>query len=108
MTPHLPAPLAAYFAAVNDHRYQDAAACFRANASVHDEDHDYRGSEEILGWIEDTCLKYSPKAEVRSVVDFGGKVIVTAEVSGNFPGSPAELDYSFSISREEITRLSIE
>lgn len=108
MTPHLPAPLADYFAAVNDERHEDAAACFRPDAIVQDEGSEHRGTDEILAWLEETCRKYSSRSEPRSVVDLGGKIIVTAEVRGNFPGSPAELDFSFGISREKITSLSIE
>jgi len=108
MQPHLPAPLADYFAAVNDERHEDAVACFRPDATVQDEGNDYRGHDEILGWLEETCRKYSSRIEPRGVVDLGGKVIVTAGVRGNFPGSPVELDFSFGISREKITSLSIE
>lgn len=41
------------------------------------------------------------------VVQRGGKTIVTARVSGNFPGSPVNLDHIFGIEGDRIASLEI-
>lgn len=104
----LPQAISDYFAAVNDERVQDAAACFAPDALVHDENHDHAGSAAILSWIENTTRDYQPKAEVIRIEAAGGTFVVTATVSGTFPGSPVELAYSFTVSDGKIARLSIQ
>ena len=105
-----PQVLSDYFAAVNEGRMDDAAACFASEARVHDESHDYVGPEAIRAWIEDTTLKYQPKTEVTRMeaATDEGAFTATATVSGTFPGSPVQLDYTFAVTDEKITLLSIQ
>ena len=104
---HLPEPLPDYFRAANAGNAGDAAACFAEEAVVHDEDQEHRGHLAIRDWVVETTRRYSPRMEPLSVTDDGKTVIVTAEVSGNFPGSPIELEYCFQIRRGRIIRLEI-
>ncbi len=105
-----PQVLSDYFTAVNERRLNDATSCFAPDALVHDESHDHAGAEAIHAWIENTTRKYQPQAEVTHVdtAAEGGAFIATATVSGTFPGSPAQLHYTFSIAEGKITRLSIQ
>ncbi|MBN8420588.1 MAG: nuclear transport factor 2 family protein [Verrucomicrobia bacterium] len=105
-----PQVLSAYFAAVNERRLDDAAACFAPDARVHDENHDHVGTDAIRQWIEETTHKYQPKAEVTHVAATAdaGAFIATATVSGTFPGSPVQLGYTFTVAGEKITHLSIQ
>ncbi len=103
-----PQALSDYFAAVNDGRLDEAAACFASDALVHDENHDHAGVEAIRAWIEDTTRQYQPKAEVTRIEAVDDTFIATATVSGTFPGSPVELAYTFTVREEKIVRLSIQ
>lgn len=104
---HLPDPLPEYFRAANQGDAEKASACFAEEAVVHDEDEEHQGRAAIRVWIEKTTARYSPHTVPREVTDDGKKTIVTAMVSGTFPGSPIELEYCFQIRRGRIARLEI-
>ncbi|MES2924960.1 MAG: nuclear transport factor 2 family protein [Verrucomicrobiota bacterium] len=101
-------PIQRYFAAANDRRIDDACACFSADAHVHDESNDHHGTTEIRAWIEETGRQYQPQVVVLRTVGSGDKKVVTVRVSGNFPGSPVELDFDFTLANGTISTLSIE
>jgi len=103
----LPPPISRYFSAANEGRSEDAAACFTAGALVHDEGHDHTGRAAIQECVAETGSKYSPQTEVIRVKESGGAFVVTAKVSGDFPGSPVELEYHFELSGGEISKLQI-
>jgi hypothetical protein len=101
-------PIQCYFAAANARRTDDACDCFSPDAHVHDENHDHHGTAAIRAWIEETGRKYQPQVEILRTEETGDSVTVTGLVSGDFPGSPVELDYSFTLANGTISRLSIE
>lgn len=102
----LPAPVAAYFTA--DERGPDELArCFTTDAIVVDERHTHRGRAAIAAWRADTAAKYSSTSEPLTAHVEGAKVIVSARVTGNFPGSPVELRYAFTTAGDSIARLEI-
>jgi hypothetical protein len=103
----LPPVIPDYFAAANDGRIDDVAACFAQDARVQDENHDHVGRDAIRAWVADTTQKYQPKNEVLRVIETNGTYVATSRVSGNFPGSPAELDFTFTVRDEKIGTLSI-
>jgi hypothetical protein len=74
---------------------------------VHDEGRTHRGPEAIRGWIEDAARKYRPQVEPLRAVETDGRLTVTARVSGDFPGSPVELDFGFTLRDGRIARLEI-
>jgi len=98
MSLELPDPLPAYFAAQNALDADAMTACFAADAEVHDEGGTYVGRDAIHGWKEDTIARYGIRIEPLEASDAGDKTMVTARVAGNFPGSPANLTYSFGLS----------
>lgn len=106
MTPALPAPIAQYFAA----DAKDSAAiaqCFTADAVVVDERQTHQGREAIARWKAEASAKYDYVSTPIAVTAEGVKTIVTAHVAGNFPGSPVDLRYAFTLSGEAIARLEI-
>ncbi len=107
MNTPLPPILTAYFTAANALRVDETSACFAPDAIVHDEGRTYADPAAIHGWIEETVRKYGARVEVRAVQQAEGKVIVTGLVSGNFPGSPAELDYEFTLRDGLITGFKV-
>lgn len=104
----LPEVILDYIAAANEARIEDATACFTDTALVHDENHDYRGREAIRDWIAETTRSSQPKNEVVSVRSDGTAFVVISTISGNFPGSPVDLEFRFEIVDGKIAKLVIE
>jgi len=93
--PELPDNLVRYFAAQNRHDADEMAACFAPAAEVHDEGHSYIGRDAIRKWKIETIAKYGISIEPLTATEGGNGLAVVAKVTGNFPGSPAELKYDF-------------
>jgi hypothetical protein len=96
MQPHLPKPIADYIAADNGDDKEAFGLCFNDNAVVRDEGHTYEGLTAIENWRAVSKAKYR-----------NGKTIVTSRLTGNFPGSPADVDFAFSIVGRKIAMLEI-
>jgi hypothetical protein len=107
MSIELPKPIAAYFAA---EKAADAAAlarCFASDGVVHDEGGSFTGRAAIERWNATARAKYH-----HTVVPLGstareGATVVIGRVSGQFPGSPVELQHVFRLDGDEITSLEI-
>lgn len=104
----LPPIIRDYFAAANDGRIDDTIACFAESALVHDENHHHVGHAAIREWVADTTQQFQPKTEILRAIETNGSFVATARVSGNFPGSPADLDFCFTLADEKISNLSIQ
>ena len=100
----LPEPLPRYFAAQNALDADVMTACFAPDAVVHDEGGTYSGNEAIRGWKRDTIAKYGISIDALQASQQGDKTIVIARVTGNFPGSPANLTYEFGIAPNGLIR----
>lgn len=102
----LPKPIAEYFAADKT----DGAAvakCFTVDAMVIDEKKTYTGRDAIAAWKSEASARYDYAAEPVDIDDEDDRVIVTAHLTGNFPGSKVDLRYAFTLSGDAITRLEI-
>lgn len=102
----LPKPIAEYFAA----DATDGAAvarCFTPDAVVVDEKQEHRGRDAIARWKAEASMKYDYVSEPIALDDQGGTMIVTAHLTGNFPGSPVDLRYGFTLAGDAIARLEI-
>jgi hypothetical protein len=108
MSTTLSEPLKAYFDAKNRHDIDAMLAPFAADAVVKDEGEERRGLAAIRAWLDETNRKYRPTAEVTDVAATGGWTIVTAAISGDFPGSPAQLRFAFALEAGKVARLEIE
>jgi hypothetical protein len=93
-TATLPEPVAAYIAAANAQDARAVTACFAEHAVVLDEGHTRQG---VAG----------PTVEVLHVEATDGRTVLAGQVSGNFPGSPVELRYVFTLDDGKIARLEI-
>jgi SnoaL-like domain len=102
----LPEPIADYFAA--DARDGAAvASCFSADAVVVDEKQTYTGRDAIAQWKAEASRKYDYVSEPVAIENAAGRIVVTARLTGNFPGSPIDLRYAFTLAGNIITRLEI-
>jgi len=79
----------------------------RGNAVVQDEGNTHRGSEAIARWIGETTLTAHPVVEPLRSAAVEGRLLVTAKVSGSFPGSPVDLNFEFTLAKGKIVKLQI-
>ena len=106
--PELAPAIAAYITAANTRDTSAITDCFAEDANVVDEGQHQVGTAAIARWMEDTGRRYQPRVEVIKVQHRTGKVLVSNVVSGNFPGSPLELRYTFRLNAQgKISRLDI-
>ena len=103
MTDTLPAPIADYFSADTP---EGIAMCFTQDGIAIDERNTHRGRDEIRTWREEVG-KISFSHEILSVRRDGNRVTVATRVSGNFKGSPVDLDNVFDLEGDLISRLEI-
>jgi len=106
MNIELPPTIAAFFQAFNAHDTDIFTALFTGNAFVADEGREYRGTAAIKGWIQKANASYKPRAAPTDLAYSDEKIVVTAQVSGTFPGSPAPLHYHFTLKGDKIAALT--
>jgi hypothetical protein len=107
MSTKLPEPLAAYFAGHNNHDVDAMIGLFTDGAIVKDEGQERHGRPAIRKWMEESNAKYSVTVAILNIADMAANTTVTGRVSGNFPGSPVELRFIFTLDQGKITRLEI-
>ncbi len=107
-TNHTPDVIARYLKVAPEGDLDTLVACFTSDAEVIDEGTTYRGRDAIRGWREAVAAAFTC---TMSVVDIEAgdaeRFVVTAELEGNFPGSPVVLKYQFTLRGGLITALEI-
>jgi uncharacterized protein (TIGR02246 family) len=103
----LPDPIAAYFAAEQANDAEAVARCFAEDGTVHDEKALRTGRAAIAAWMQAAKAQYAQRSEPVSLRADGGWHVVSARVSGNFPGSPAMIDHAFRLAGGTIRSLEI-
>jgi ketosteroid isomerase-like protein len=107
MSADLPIPIAIYIAAANRGETEALAQCFAGDAVVRDEGKTIKGLAAIQKWMIETKQKYQHTIEPLASTQKDGKTIVTNRLTGNFPGSPVELEFVFTLDRDKIAALEI-
>ena len=102
----LPAPVAAYFAA-DTTGAEAVAQCFSDGAVVIDKRQEYRGRTAIARWKAEASATFPYTVERLGVHVSGDQTTATGRVTGEFPGSPVELQYRFTLEGDKIARLEI-
>ncbi|MHC2066279.1 nuclear transport factor 2 family protein [Bremerella sp. T1] len=106
MSLNLPQAVTNYFQA-DELNGESVARCFTESAVVTDEGNTYRGQAAIRQWKDDIAAKYDYTCEPFNSVHEDGKVVVTCRLTGNFPGSPADLRFRFELEGDQIATLEI-
>lgn len=106
MTLQLSKPIAIYFTAEKADP-ETFARCFVEDAIVKDEGQTYIGLAAIKRWRTETQAKYVYSSEPFASAKEEGKTIITSRLTGNFPGSPIDLRYFFTIDGDTIASLEI-
>jgi ketosteroid isomerase-like protein len=104
---HLPPAIDLYVKAENAGDVESLAECFASDAIVRDEGHTYEGLAAIKAWKAETKKRYNHIVEPLEVAQRDGKTVLKAKLSGNFPGSPVTLAFSFVFEDGKITSLEI-
>lgn len=108
MTVTIPDVIARYYRLTGEADVDAFVACFTDDAIVADEDRTYEGPAAIRAWRERTAAEYDYRAVPESVEEqAGGNIVVTAVVSGTFPGSPVRLRHRFTLRDGLIGALTI-
>ena len=107
MAIELPEPIARYFAADRSVDTDSAMRQFTETAVVTDEGRTYVGPAAIESWMVVSLAEYSYVVDPFEVTEQDGQTIVTAHLTGNFPGSPVDLRYRFELSDNKIAALEI-
>ncbi len=103
----VPEPVAAYLASEEAKGADALSRCFTEDGTVHDEGQDYHGRDSIRQWKQAADAKYRYVFQTINVQTFGDLVTVRARLTGEFPGSPVELDHIFKLSGDKMASLEI-
>jgi hypothetical protein len=103
----LPTPIAIYIDAENRGDTEALAQCFAEDAVVRDEGKTIEGLADIKQWKAETKKKYQHTVEPLALVQKDGRIIVTNRLTGNFPGSPIDLEFVFTLDGNKIASLDI-
>ena len=103
----LPASVATYFDISNGMDIMHIIDCFTQDATVTDEGNTYCGHDAIQSWKRATKEKFEYTVEPINLFHDGDQVTVTANVVGNFSGSPVQLDHTFHLVDGKIKSLKI-
>jgi uncharacterized protein (TIGR02246 family) len=93
--------------AQNKHDHIAYADCFTEDAIVFDEGHNHEGRQEIKTWVEAANTKYQSVMEPIDYDESADIGVLTAKVSGTFPGSPINLKYNMELTEGLISSLKI-
>ena len=107
MPVRLPPPIALYVEAENAGDVESLSECFAADAVVRDERRTYEGLAAIKTWKAETKRKYQHTVEPLASAREGDRIVVTCRLTGNFPGSPIEVRFVFTLSGDKIATLEI-
>ena len=81
---------------------------FSDDSTVVDEGETYHGLDEIRAWRTGPAIKYTYATEVLDREDKGaGRHLVTARLTGNFPGGTVDLRCDFAVTSDLISGLLI-
>lgn len=107
MSIQLPAPIERYVQIANSGTPEAASECFAPDATVYDEGQTYRGLAAIKDWMAATKEKYGHTVAPLEFAERGGQNVLKARLTGNFPGSPISVNFSFVLANGRIHSLEI-
>jgi len=97
-----------FIKAAAERDYEAVAACFTQDAVVEDESQSHIGREAIRRWQEATRARWEYTVTATGGrPDADGEYVVSAHLSGNFPGAEADVEYRFALQGDLIARLRI-
>jgi hypothetical protein len=107
MLPDLPPVVTRFIDASNVRDLDAAVACFAAGAVVEDEGQTHTGIDAVREWKRETENRFTYTIDPIALDQRDGRTVVTATLAGDFPGSPVDLEYEFTIADGAIEALRI-
>src|SRR5712691_5167863 len=107
MSIQLPPPVDLYIQLENAGDTERLSACFAPNAIVRDEGRTYEGLAAIKAWKAETKKQYHHTVTPLEVAQQHGKTVLTATLTGTFPGSPVTVHFDFVLEAGKIIYLEI-
>jgi hypothetical protein len=107
MSIQLPPPIALYVQLENVGDTAALSACFAPHAIVRDEGRIYEGLAAITAWKAETKQQYHHTITPLAVTPQQGKTVLTATLTGDFPGSPITVHFDFVLEAGKILALEI-
>lgn len=101
----LPESIEIYVQAENNGDVDAIDICFSPNATVRDEGHVHKGLDAIKKWKAESKKKYNHTMEPLDASERDGRTVVASKVTGNFPGSPITIQFSFLLEGGKILEL---
>lgn len=108
MSIQLPPPIARYVQLENAGETETLSTCFAPNAIVRDESRTYEGLAAITAWKAETTRKYHHTLTPLDVAQQQGKTVLTARLTGDFPGSPLTVHFDFVLEAGKILSLEMQ
>jgi hypothetical protein len=97
-----------YFALDADREIDSIVALFSDGATVVDEGQTREGTPAIRAWKTGPASQYTYTTDVLATAAVTAhRFVVTARLTGNFPGGTAELKFDFTVAGDRISRLMI-
>ena len=106
-TMNLPKVVSDFVHAQNNFDSEASANCFSETGIMLEEGKPYEGKVEIQSLLEETNEKYQSIMKPLEYIEDGTTSVLSAEVSGNFPGSPAVLQFHFTLKNNLIDYLKV-
>jgi len=103
----LPDPIARYVQIANSGTAEAAAECFAPDATVRDEGQTHEGVAAIRNWMAATKQKYGHTIAPLELEQRDDRSVLKARLTGNFPGSPITVNFSFRLAGGRIRALEI-
>jgi hypothetical protein len=107
MSIQLPDPIERYVQIANSGTAEAAPECFAPDATVYDEGHTYEGVASIQDWLVATKKKYGQTVTPLELAERDGQSVLKARLTGNFPGSPITVNFSFVLADGNIRSLEV-
>ncbi|WP_165818674.1 nuclear transport factor 2 family protein [Frankia canadensis] len=107
----LPAAVERYVAASNTHDRAALLATFAPDCSVTDAGREFRGAEEIGGWLDREIISASVTMKVIAASEHHGEIVLRAVIDGVFDRTglpdPLILTFRFTVREDRIVRMII-
>lgn len=107
MSTKFPEPVRRYFEAEQADDTSRMADYFAEDAVVRDENRTHTGQAAIQAWKRDAKATTSYQVTPLTAEQAGDQLVVIGKVEGDFPGSPVNLRYFFTLADDRIERLEI-
>jgi hypothetical protein len=107
MSIQLPDPIERYIQIANSGTPEAAQECFAPDATVYDEGQTYEGVAAIKNWMAATKKKYGHRITPLDLAERGGQSVLKARLTGNFPGSPITVNFTFALVDGKVRSLEI-